>query len=148
MRIGTYNLPLTGETQLTGTMKHLTPKQAFDFLGTHPDALLIDCRTEIEFFYVGHPIGAIHIAWHEAPDWQVNPNFAREVLREAGRPDRTLLLICRSGKRTLDAGAALEDAGFADVSNVLYGFEGDLDEEFHRGTRNGWRHDGLPWEQM
>jgi hypothetical protein len=32
--------------------------------------------------------------------------------------------------------------------NVLHGFEGDLDERFHRGTRNGWRHDGLPWEQM
>lgn len=129
-------------------MKHLTPKEAFAFLDANSDALFVDCRSEIEYFYVGHPVGAIHIAWHEAPDWNVNPEFAEEVLREAGNRDRPVVLICRSGKRTLDAGAELERAGFADVTNVLYGFEGELDEDFHRGTRNGWRHDGLPWEQL
>ncbi|MBL8377267.1 MAG: rhodanese-like domain-containing protein [Burkholderiales bacterium] len=129
-------------------MKHLTPKEAFAFLAANPAALLVDCRSEIEYFYVGHPTGAIHIAWHEAPDWTVNPEFAEEVLREAGERDRPIVLICRSGKRTLDAGAELERAGFAEVINVLHGFEGDLDEDFHRGTRNGWRHDGLPWEQL
>ena len=129
-------------------MKHLTPKETFEFLNANPDALLVDCRSEIEFFYVGHPAGAVHVAWHEAPDWEVNPNFAREVLQEAKDKDRPILLICRSGKRTLDAGRALEEAGFADITNVLHGFEGDLDEDFHRGTRNGWRHDGLPWEQL
>lgn len=129
-------------------MKHLTPKETFEFLKSNPDALLVDCRSEIEFFYVGHPVGAVHVAWHEAPEWEVNPNFAREVLQEAKGKDRPILLICRSGKRTLDAGRALEEAGFADVTNVLHGFEGDLDDDFHRGTRNGWRHDGLPWEQL
>ena len=43
---------------------------------------------------------------------------------------------------------ALLDAGFDDVSNVLHGFEGDLDEQFKRSTLNGWRFDGLPWVQM
>ena len=129
-------------------MKHLTPKETFEFLKANPDALLVDCRSEIEFFYVGHPVGAVHVAWHEAPDWEVNPNFAREVQQEAKGKDRPILLICRSGKRTLDAGRALEEAGFADITNVLHGFEGDLDDDFHRGTRNGWRHDGLPWEQL
>jgi hypothetical protein len=43
---------------------------------------------------------------------------------------------------------ALEAAGFTDVVNVLHGFEGDLDDRFRRSTLNGWRHDGLPWEQM
>ena len=129
-------------------MKHATPRETFNFLASHPDALLIDCRCEIEFLYVGHPVGAIHIAWQEAPEWTVNPDFALEVLREARTRDRPILLICRSGKRTLDAARALEDDGFVDVTNVLYGFEGDLDHDFHRGTKNGWRHDGLPWEQM
>lgn len=129
-------------------MKHLTPRQTFEYLAAHCAALLIDCRSEIEFFYVGHPVGAIHIAWHEAPDWEVNPDFAREVLRESKDRDRPILLMCRSGKRTLDAARALEDDGFTDVTNVLFGFEGELDENFQRGTLNGWRHDGLPWEQM
>lgn len=129
-------------------MKHVTPRQAFDLLQRDPNALLVDCRTEIEFFYVGHPTGAINVEWHMSPDFAENPRFAEEVLREAGSKDRPLLLICRSGKRTLDAGAALEAAGFTDVTNVLEGFEGDLDKDFHRGTLGGWRKAGLPWEQL
>jgi len=30
---------------------------------------------------------------------------------------------------------------------VLNGFEGDLDEQHHRNSCNGWRHAGLPWGQ-
>ncbi len=37
--------------------------------------------------------------------------------------------------------------GFRRVYNVLHGFEGDLDEHHQRGRLNGWRFDGLPWEQ-
>ncbi|MCU0951013.1 MAG: rhodanese-like domain-containing protein [Burkholderiaceae bacterium] len=129
-------------------MKHLTPTEAYEALQREPRALLVDCRTELEFFYVGHPIGAVNIEWHVAPDFHVNPQFVAQVQQEAGDPARPLVLICRSGKRTLDAGAALEAAGFTDVSNVLEGFEGDLDENFHRGTLGGWRKAGLPWEQM
>ncbi len=129
-------------------MKHLTPAEAHDELQRNPDALLVDCRTEIEFYYVGHPIGAVNIEWQVAPEFTVNPTFVDEVLREAGSTARPVLLICRSGQRTLDAGAALEAAGFKDVTNVLDGFEGNLDASFHRGTLGGWRKAGLPWEQM
>ena len=48
---------------------------------------------------------------------------------------------------TLDAGQALEDAGFSEVAHVVHGFEGELNEDFKRSSLNGWRHDGLPWEQ-
>ena len=68
--------------------------------------------------------------------------------REAGDKTRTVVLICRSGKRSGDAGLVLEQAGFTDVVNVVHGFEGDLDDRFQRSTLNGWRHDQLPWEQM
>ena len=129
-------------------MKHLTPAQAHAAQQRDPDMLLIDCRTEMEFFYVGHPVGAINIEWHTTPDFEVNPKFAEDVLREAGRKERPILLICRSGKRTLDACGSLEAAGFTDVTNVLEGFEGDLDENFQRGTLGGWRKAGLPWQQM
>lgn len=129
-------------------MKHMTPKEAHAYRLAHPEAVLIDCRTEMEFFYVGHPLGATHVVWQEAPNWHVNQAFASEVLRETKSTQRPVLLICRSGSRTLDAAAALEQAGFTDVINVLHGFEGDLDPAQHRNSINGWRHDGLPWEQM
>ena len=70
------------------------------------------------------------------------------MLGEAGRKDRTVVLLCRSGQRSAEAGRALEAAGFTDVVNVLHGFEGDLNANFQRSSLNGWRFDGLPWEQM
>jgi rhodanese-related sulfurtransferase len=58
-----------------------------------------------------------------------------------------VILICRSGKRSLEAGKALLTAGVSNVFHVDEGFEGDLDEHHHRSTVGGWRFRGLPWEQ-
>ena len=129
-------------------MQHLDPLAAHAFLQSHPDAVLIDCRTEIEHMYVGHPVGAEHVAWQEAPDWEIDPDFASKVKRLLkGNIERPVLLICRSGQRSVEACRALEEAGFTQAINVLEGFEGSLDEDFHRGTLGGWRYHGLPWQQ-
>jgi rhodanese-related sulfurtransferase len=130
-------------------MKHLTPKEAWDYLQARPDALFLDVRMEIEYLYVGHPPGVVHIPWYEYPDMRPDPaGFAERVRHEAGSPERPVVLICRSGRRTVEAGEALEAAGFREVVNVLHGFEGDLDDQDHRGTLNGWRFEGLPWAQL
>ncbi len=130
-------------------MDHLEPKAAQAFLREHADALLIDCRSEMEYLFVGHPVGALHVAWNDGPDWEVNPHFVGQVKKLAGTNHNTrpIVLICRSGNRSLEAGEALERAGFTRVCNVLHGFEGELDDKHHRGTVAGWRRDGLPWEQ-
>jgi rhodanese-related sulfurtransferase len=129
-------------------MQHLDPLAAHDFLQQVPEAVLVDCRTEIEHMYVGHPVGAEHVAWQEAPDWAIDPAFAAKVNRLVkGDLSRPVVLICRSGNRSVDAGKALEAAGFQAVINVLEGFEGPLDDNFHRGTSGGWRYRGLPWQQ-
>ena len=129
-------------------MQHLDPIAAHAYLQEHPDAVLVDCRTEIEFMYVGHPVGAEHVAWQEVPDWEIDPRFAERVARLVkGERTRPVLLICRSGRRSVDAGEVLEAAGFPTVINVLEGFEGELDDDFHRGTLGGWRFHGLPWQQ-
>jgi len=129
-------------------MEHLHPKQAYEIVAGSPNTLLIDCRTEVEFYYVGHPLDAINIEWNQGPDFEPNPHFTDEVLRMAGRKDRPIILLCRSGKRSVDAGLELEKNGFTQVSNVLEGFEGALDAEHHRGTLGGWRKHGLPWRQV
>jgi rhodanese-related sulfurtransferase len=129
-------------------MQHLDPQAAHLFLQQTPEAVLVDCRTEIEHMYVGHPISAEHVAWQEGPDWEIDPDFAAKVKRLLkGELARPVLLICRSGVRSLAAGEALEAAGFTQVINVVEGFEGPLDEDFHRGTLGGWRYRGLPWQQ-
>lgn len=129
-------------------MQHLDPLAAHAFLQQTPAAVLVDCRTEIEHMYVGHPVGAEHVAWQEAPDWDIDPHFAVNVQRLVkGDLTRPVLLICRSGSRSIFAGEALENAGFQTVINVVEGFEGALDDNFHRGTLGGWRFRGLPWQQ-
>ena len=127
-------------------MKHLAPREAHDFLHEHADAVFIDCRSEIEYLFVGHPKGAHHVAWNESPDWEINPHFVGQVKKVASM-NRPVVLICRSGQRSVAAGIELEKAGFKEVYNVLDGFEGPLDDDHHRGTVNGWRKEGLPWEQ-
>ncbi|MEO5765280.1 MAG: rhodanese-like domain-containing protein [Casimicrobiaceae bacterium] len=127
-------------------MKHLKPRDAHEFLQQNPQAVLVDCRSEMEYLFVGHPAGAHHVAWNDGPDWDINPHFVGQVKRVASM-DRPVVLICRSGQRSVAAGVELENAGFGEVINVLEGFEGALDESHHRGAINGWRKEGLPWEQ-
>jgi rhodanese-related sulfurtransferase len=128
-------------------IENLNPRQAWDLLQQNINAVLVDVRTKIEHAFVGHPIGAIHIAWKETPDWQINSRFVAEVEKIVHDKNAPILLLCRSGQRSLDAAKALEDAGFRRLFNIVDGFEGPLDQHNHRGNLGGWRFNGLPWEQ-
>ena len=130
-------------------MKNLKPLEAHAWLQSHPDALFIDVRMEIESLYVGRPPGVVNEPRYEYPSLQPDAAaFAIAVANETTGKDQPVLLLCRSGQRTLAAGIALENAGFTNVQHVVHGFEGGLDAYFKRSTVSGWRFDGLPWEQM
>jgi rhodanese-related sulfurtransferase len=58
-----------------------------------------------------------------------------------------VVLICRSGNRSQEAGEELKRAGFTRVYNVKHGFEGELNDQHRRNSLAGWRFEGLPWEQ-
>jgi rhodanese-related sulfurtransferase len=130
-------------------MEHLDPRAAHQYLQDNPEAVFIDCRSEMEFMFVGHPTGAMMVPWYDGAEWELNPHFVGQVKKLAGANfhKRPIVLICRSGNRSIEAGEALEAAGFHHVFNVLHGFEGELDEKRHRNTKTGWRVAGLPWEQ-
>lgn len=141
-------------------VKSIMPKAAWELLESNPKAVLIDVRSEMEYLFVGHPKGCIHISWIDGPDWQRNPNFLSEVrkvllggvISDRENEEQTvesapILIICRSGARSLDAGKLLVSEGFDNVYNVLEGFEGDLDSNHQRSTIGGWRFHKLPWEQ-
>lgn len=132
----------------------ISPNEAFQMANEHPNCLLIDVRSSMEFLFVGHPKGAIHIAWIDEPDWDINPNFVTEIRqlvlggvcgKDAQHPN--IILICRSGNRSLEAGQLLLDSGINNVFNIDEGFEGELDDKHQRSTRGGWRYHNLPWEQ-
>jgi rhodanese-related sulfurtransferase len=135
--------------------KGLTPQQAMQLMEDDPRSVLVDIRSSMEFLFVGHPKGAVHIPWIDEPDWTVNPEFVTDIRKlmlggsictidEGCAP---VILICRSGKRSLGAGKSLLEAGFLRVFHIEEGFEGDLNENHQRSTLGGWRFHGLPWEQ-
>jgi rhodanese-related sulfurtransferase len=123
-------------------MEHFTPRQAHAFLQAHPDAVLVDIRYPDELAATGTPDGALHVPFADIFGEQ-NPHFVEQFTRAVPH-DRPVLLICRSGRRTLDAGEVLEALGYARVINVLHGVEGDADARGERQRLNGWLFDGLP----
>ncbi len=133
----------------------LSPQEAWQMMESDPRTTLIDIRSTMEYLFVGHPKGAVHIAWIDEPDWIVDPQFVRHVRElmlgglvcDEAEGCAKIILICRSGKRSKEAGRALLDAGLTSIYHVDEGFEGDLDQEHHRSTTGGWRFHDLPWEQ-
>lgn len=109
-------------------------------------AVLVDVRTTEERKFVGHVPGSLHVSWASGTAMTRNPRFVRELEAKTGK-DATVFLLCRSGKRSDLAADAAAKAGFTRVFNVLEGFEGEIDEQRHRGELGGWRSHGLPWVQ-
>lgn len=128
-------------------IENLSPKQSWAFLQNNSSAVIIDVRTSIEHSFVGHPPDVIHIAWKEFPEMLLNEKFIAQVEENVKNKNNPVLLLCRSGQRSLSAAQALEDAGYQHLINIQEGFEGSLDNEKHRGNINGWKFHGLPWTQ-
>lgn len=128
-------------------IENLNPQQSWAFLQENPAAIMIDVRTAIEHAFIGHPPSARHLAWKEFPTMQNNEQFVEQVSDISADKNLPLLLLCRSGVRSVAAANALELAGYQHLINITEGFEGALDGNQHRGNIDGWRFHGLPWIQ-
>jgi rhodanese-related sulfurtransferase len=109
-------------------------------------AVLVDVRSAEERKFVGHVPDSLHVPWATGTALTRNPRFVRELEAKTGK-DARVLLLCRSGKRSALAAEAAAKAGFTQAFNVLEGFEGEIDENQHRGGQDGWRFHALPWVQ-
>ena len=109
------------------------------------EAVLVDVRTDAEREWVGFVPGAVPLAWKQWPGMAMNPGFD-DGLRAAVPEGRKVVLLCRSGVRSIAAAKRATELGL-EAYNILEGFEGDPDADAHRGNRGGWRHHGLPWRQ-
>ena len=123
----------------------VTPSEAYALVQAGV-ATIVDVRTRFEAEYVGRIPGTPLIEWKPLGAVEPNPRFIEQL---DALPDKreNLLFLCRSGARSHAAAAAATDAGHRHAFNILEGFEGNLDEEQHRGIRGGWRKAGLPWIQ-
>lgn len=146
--------PLRGETlpgaepmelrPAAGYAGDVPPKLAFDWWQKGA-AVLVDVRSDAEREWVGFVPGAVPLAWKQWPGMAVNPAFD-EGIKAAVPPGKKALLFCRSGVRSTAAARRATELGI-EAYNVLEGFEGEPDDNAHRGQRGGWRYHGLPWRQ-
>ena len=124
----------------------LTPQEAWAKL--EQGAILVDVRTEGEWAHIGIPDtkatdnDPLFIQW-TFPGGIPNPDFITDLLQQAPEDSGPeLVLLCRSGARSIAAAIAATQAGFTSY-NVLEGFEGEPDRYGER-TVNGWKNRGLP----
>ena len=140
---------------------------------------LIDVRTPGEYQQIGHSMMAYNIPFKYLSDefvekggmfrgkkmtktryqYYENPEFL-DYIKNHFKVDDTLLIMCRSGNRSVPASDFLAENGFKNVYNVIDGFEGGklkgsgagktllkkFSEHYgRRGFTGGWKYYGLPW---
>ena len=130
----------------------ITPEEAWKLLSDDPEAVLVDCRTDAEWRFVGVPDlsslqrDVVYIEWNRA-DGTHNVSFVDDLVAAGITPgEQPVVFLCRSGNRSIGAAEVATEAGIGPSYNVLDGFEGHLDERKHRGA-SGWKAVGLPWKQ-
>ncbi|WP_134146333.1 rhodanese-like domain-containing protein [Mycobacteroides salmoniphilum] len=134
----------------------ITPEAAWALLTENPEAVLVDVRTSAEWKWVGVPdlteLGrdVVYIEWVRS-NGERNEQFLEElaaagVTGPSDGDSRPVVFLCRSGNRSIGSAELATEAGITPSYNVLDGFEGNLDENRHRGGV-GWRAIGLPWRQ-
>ncbi len=123
---------------------HITPQDAYTKMQSNR-AVLVDIRSNAERAWVGFVPNSIDIEWKAWPGMEINPHFDAQ-LKAAVTTDKPLLMLCRSGIRSIPAAQRAQALGY-EAWNILEGFEGDPNDAAHRGMTGGWRHRGLPWRQ-
>ena len=85
--------------------KQISQAQAKEIMDTRSDYIILDVRTEKEFA-AGHIKGAILI-----PDYEIRLRTEKELSDK----DKTILVYCRSGRRSKLAARDLAELGYTDV---------------------------------
>jgi rhodanese-related sulfurtransferase len=105
------------------------------WLEENKEFVILDVRTDSEF-EEDHPEDAVNIPLYtKGADSarKLNENFVDDVKAQFNT-DQTIVVICRTGGRSVRAAKMLRDAGFSNAYNFSNGFLG----------QGGWKSNGLP----
>jgi rhodanese-related sulfurtransferase len=115
-----------------------------NFLETNPNSIILDVRTEEEWNGVGKPDAeslnskTFFISLLLGPDRQKNENFIKDFLQKKISKKDNMVVICRSGVRSMAAAKLLQQEGYKNLVNISDGFEGNP------ATGEGWKKSNLP----
>lgn len=113
--IFTFNEETAEENSMIG-YKKITSEEAYEMMGELTDYILLDVRTDEEY-NEGHIDGAILI-----PDYEITARAEDELPKK----DATILIYCRSGRRSANVANELIELGYMNV----YDFGGIIDWEY------------------
>lgn len=145
---------------------YLTSKEAYEKIQQDgQQVLFLDVRTRAEINFLGMAtVADANVPYMKLSEWyawdakknnfkmELNDEFLPQVRDKLADKnlgeDATIIVMCRSGKRSAAAANLLAKAGFRNVYTVVDGFEGDKAKSgANKGQRvvNGWKNNGLPW---
>jgi rhodanese-related sulfurtransferase len=131
----------------------LDSQQTWDLLKKEKDSFLVDCRSNAEWSFVGVPDleslqkNVIFVEWQTYPRMEKNERFLEEISQTEIKKNSKVIFLCRSGARSRSAAELLTLHGYKHCFNCCNGFEGNHNQNGHRGTVNGWQFSKLPWKQ-
>ena len=124
-------------------IKQIKSSEIKNYIKENSNVVLLDVRTENEWSTLGKPnaedLNSKTYFVTVSPDlsnWQVpDPNFVENVKKNINK-DKTILVMCAAGGRSMIAANLLEKEGYSTL-NVSDGYNGN-------GQDLGWKNSGLP----
>ena len=122
-------------------IKQIKSSEIKNFINNNKDIELLDVRTQEEWDSIGKPNGEkLGLKTHfvtiiRSPDPSANKKFIEEVKKKIV-PNKQLLIICKSGGRSMMAAQLLSQEQVKCI-NISDGFEGN-------GESLGWKGENLP----
>ena len=109
------------------SVPELMPWDLEEKLGAHPDTLVVDVREPYEFdaMRIDGSINVPRGILESACEWDYEETVPELVLAR----DRDVVLVCRSGNRSLLAGANMKLLGYEKVFSLKTGLRGWKDYE-------------------
>jgi hypothetical protein len=123
---------------------NIPSEKVLNFLKTNPNSVVLDVRTEEEWNGVGKPDAeslnskTFFISLLIGVDRKKNENFIKDFLQKKISKKDNILVICRSGVRSMAAAKLLQQEGYKNLVNISDGFEGNP------ATGEGWKKSNLP----
>ena len=162
MAVDGSNLSAKKQTKLG---MYMTATEAYEHTMKNMDkTLFVDIRTPSELNYLGAAtVMDAHVpsvfmdtrSWNDKKHRYTrakNENFVADIdaaLKKKGlSKSDTVILMCRSGKRSASAVNTLAKNGYSSVYTVVDGYEGGkVKKGENKGKRmkDGWKNSGLPW---
>jgi rhodanese-related sulfurtransferase len=114
---------------MDGSIKEISPIEAWEMLGSQIDSILVDVRALDEIKTLGYADitsfnkNVVLIPWiNDLVSRDVNENFLTDLDRKVPNKDAKIIFMCKAGMRSFDAAMVAVNGGYTSCFNLATGF--------------------------